>query len=255
MKKILFILALLVCFTGCFDKVEDVPNTDEQIAINVVKVNNEKQQYFEDKLDEIKSKEEVIYSDYSLSQVEINASSEEILKDYDNLLNEIYTYLKDNMQKAEFEKLRQDELKWIAEKEKAIDEEGKLWEGGSGEAMARNSMGTRYTSRRCKYLIGLISDLKYSDAPYIIDTVSPTGFAGSSLNKIKLLSNGDVYWIQYDGAGFEEENVIKNVLIAKNADDVTVDEEVVLITGTKIEKVLNKEVEVPWLSISRIEEY
>ena len=254
MKKIVCMLLLAsLCFTGCFEKVEDVPQDNNEPTVETIKSSNEKQQYFLDKLNEIKNKEDAIYSDYSLSQVEINASSEDILKDYDNLLNDIYSYLKENMSKAEFEKLRQDELKWIDEKEKAIGEEGKLWEGGSGEAMARNAMGTRYTSRRCKYLIGLLTDLKYSDAPYIVDTVSPTGFAGSSLNQIKLLSNGDTYWVQYDGAGFEEENIIKNELVAKNAEDVTADEETVLVTGVNIEKVLEETV--PWLSISKTEEH
>ncbi len=254
MKKIVCMLLLAsLCFTGCFEKVEDVPQDNNEPTVETIKSSNEKQQYFLDKLNEIKNKEDAIYSDYSLSQVEINASSEDILKDYDNLLNDVYAYLKENMSKAEFEKLRQDELKWIAEKEKAIEEEGKLWEGGSGEAMARNAMGTRYTSRRCKYLIGLLKDLKYSDAPYVVDTVSPTGFAGSSLNQIKLFSNGDTYWIQYDGAGFEEENIIKNELVAKNAEDVTADEETVLVTGVNIEKVLEETV--PWLSISKTEEH
>ena len=38
--------------------------------------------------------------------------------------------------------------------------------------------------------------------------LTPTGFAGSSFNRIELYKNGDVYWIQYDGAGVDYENIV-----------------------------------------------
>ena len=48
------------------------------------------------------------------------------------------------------------EIKWIEEKEKGIAEAAAEWEGGSGEPMARNSAGIKYTSERCYYLISII---------------------------------------------------------------------------------------------------
>ena len=37
--------------------------------------------------------------------------------------------------------------------------------------------------------------------------LTPTGFAGSSFNRIELYKNGDVYWIQYNGTGVDYENI------------------------------------------------
>lgn len=90
------------------------------------------------------------------SQAEINFYSSEIYSKWDSLLNEIYQYLKETLPDDEFEELKADELRWIKEKEKAIEEEGALWEGGSGEPMARNLAGASYTKERCYELIDMI---------------------------------------------------------------------------------------------------
>lgn len=82
----------------------------------------------------------------------------------------------------------------------------------------------------------------YSEESTLIKSLTPTGFAGSSFNKIELYSNGDVYWIQYDGAGFEYENIVKNELIATNATDIEMFENEginVIGNNVKSEEVLN----------------
>lgn len=66
-------------------------------------------------------------------------------------------------------------------------------------------------------------------------SLTPTGFAGSSFNRIDLYSNGDVYYLQYDGAGFDDENVVKNVLVATNATDIEMfDDEGINVIGENI---------------------
>ena len=56
--------------------------------------------------------------------------------------------------------LEKDELLWIAEKEAAIEEAAKYWEGGSGEAMVRNVTASDYTKDRCYYLISIVKGEK-----------------------------------------------------------------------------------------------
>jgi len=81
-------------------------------------------------------------------------------------------------------------------------------------------------------------------------SLTPTGFAGSSLNRIELYSNGDVYWVQYDGAGFEYENIVKDLLIACNAKDIEVlDDEGIKVIGSNIKII--EDLEVGWLMLNK----
>lgn len=54
----------------------------------------------------------------------------------------------------------------------------------------------------------------------VVKRLSPSGWAGSSMQEIRLYENGDVYHVVYDGAGETEENVIRMELIAKNAEGI-----------------------------------
>ena len=54
----------------------------------------------------------------------------------------------------------------------------------------------------------------------IKEKLTPSGFMGSSLLKVALYSNGDVYILYYDGAGYEEGNISDKKLIATKADSV-----------------------------------
>ena len=54
-------------------------------------------------------------------------------------------------------------------------------------------------------------------------TLSPFGFAGSSMHRVELWTNGDVYVVDYDGNGFEENNIISKSLIRMYATDIEED--------------------------------
>lgn len=89
-------------------------------------------------------------------QQTMNVKSGEIYDEWDRLLNEIYGYLKETMSQSEFTALQKDEQNWIKQKENAINEAGKEYEGGSMAPLARNSVGIEYTKERCEYLLSLI---------------------------------------------------------------------------------------------------
>lgn len=79
--------------------------------------------------------------------------------------------------------------------------------------------------------------------------LTSTGFAGSSFNRIELYKNGDVYWIQYDGAGVYYDNIVKNVLVATNAKDIEMfEDEVIKVIGKNINII--EDVEIGWLKFS-----
>lgn len=89
-------------------------------------------------------------------QAELNRESGIVYNKWDDLLNDVYQYLKTTLPSDKFSAIKSDELAWIKEKEAAIDAAGAQWAGGSGEPMARNCAGIDYTSKRCYYLISLI---------------------------------------------------------------------------------------------------
>ena len=101
------------------------------------------------------------YSDNYLStadnQAEMNSESGIVSKKWDDLLNDVYQYLKASMSPSEFNKLRKSEIEWIKQKEAAMDAAEAEWQGGSGAPMARNMVCIDYTRRRCYYLISLIN--------------------------------------------------------------------------------------------------
>ena len=54
----------------------------------------------------------------------------------------------------------------------------------------------------------------------IKEILSPNGFMGSSLLKVALYSNGEVYLINYDGEGYEENNISGKELLATNVSSI-----------------------------------
>lgn len=58
----------------------------------------------------------------------------------------------------------------------------------------------------------------YNDSVTIIKEANPAGFAGSSLQKVVLYSNGDVYVQTYSGD--EENKVVGEEKVAQNATDI-----------------------------------
>ena len=71
------------------------------------------------------------------------------------------------------------------------------------------------------------------------------------MNRLELYSNGEVYLIKYNGEGYENNNIIERVIVAKNVSSMNVikDENsenfgVVVLSGRNIEKINQK---YPWV--------
>ena len=90
------------------------------------------------------------------SQMDMNISSGELFNEWDALLNDVYKYLKKTKSSYEFNIIKNDERRWIKEKEAAVERSRKEFEGGSAAPLASNSTAIEYTKLRCDYLISLI---------------------------------------------------------------------------------------------------
>jgi len=128
MKKIVVLLIITLCFTGCLSK--------QEVNIIDVKQDNTINYNLTYKNEFIERKNNIAKNDF---------------EKWDNLLNDIYKYLQNNMNAEEFEKLKKDELDWIKFKEDAL------------KKFPENSDNIKitYTKERCNYLISLLDDMKY----------------------------------------------------------------------------------------------
>jgi hypothetical protein len=84
----------------------------------------------------------------------------------------------------------------------------------------------------------------------LVKSLIPTGFAGSSLNRIDLYQNGDVYWIQYDGQGIGDENIVQNMLVANNAKDIEMfEDEGINVVGDNVK--IATTINIGWLIFNK----
>lgn len=92
-------------------------------------------------------------SDRGSTQAGMNGISGEQAKLYDDELNEIYDYLKQNLSKEKAKELEKSEMAWIKEKENKISEIKKQYNGGSVLPLMVNSEVAKESKERCYYLI------------------------------------------------------------------------------------------------------
>lgn len=92
-------------------------------------------------------------TDEGSTQGGMNGISGEQAKLYDDELNEIYDYLKQNLSKEKAKELEKSEMAWIKEKESNIAEIKKQYEGGSVTPLMVNSEVAKESKERCYYLI------------------------------------------------------------------------------------------------------
>ena len=109
------------------------------------------------KMKKIDSESEKLDKEYDSNrgstQAGMNGISGEQAKLYDDELNEIYDYLKQNLSKEKAKELEKSEMAWIKEKESKIAEIKKQYEGGSVTPLMVNSEVAKESKERCYYLI------------------------------------------------------------------------------------------------------
>lgn len=109
-----------------------------------------KMQEVDNKADEIGEK---CNNNPNVTQAEMNSVSYEQSKLYDDELNKIYKFLKQNLSAEKFKELEKSEVEWINQKEKRVESIKKEFEGGSMLPLQVNSAVAEESKNRCYYLI------------------------------------------------------------------------------------------------------
>ena len=94
-----------------------------------------------------------------LTQADMNEKSQALYTLWDDALNNLWGEIKSNLPEKEFEKLLNEQRSWITEKEKAVKEAGKEFEGGSIYPMIVNGEAAKITEERVYELYALLLTL------------------------------------------------------------------------------------------------
>ena len=91
--------------------------------------------------------------DYGDTTYEMKYASSQVLKLWDDALNEIYGVLKSRLSSSEMNSLRQKQRAWISYRNKAADKEAAEYEGGTMEGLIRSEVLGSLTKDRCYELV------------------------------------------------------------------------------------------------------
>lgn len=83
-----------------------------------------------------------------LTQMDMNEKSAELYRIWDDLLNALWTELKEDLTEDEFQKLLEEQRTWIKEKEQEVKEAGEAFAGGSMRPLVENSKAAELTELR-----------------------------------------------------------------------------------------------------------
>lgn len=107
----------------------------------------------------LEEKERVLYKKIDndmVTQLEMNETTYEVYKLWDDKLNEMWGRIKEKLDKDAMSQLTKEEREWIKKKDNAVKEAGQEYEGGSAQAMNENSVAAEMTKERvyelAKYL-------------------------------------------------------------------------------------------------------
>ena len=93
----------------------------------------------------------LLYED--LPQMSLNELSGEQYQVWDDLLNDIWSYLRGTLSEQQMDALTQEEIDWIQDKEAAVAEAGSYVQGGSMQPMVMNASASDWTRQRVYELI------------------------------------------------------------------------------------------------------
>lgn len=149
----------------CEELINLVENNTKEPSVNKTEQQIQYEK-FQDALSSIERIDRSTCSDGMLAQYEINNMSYRVSQKWETLMKEMLSYLKDNLSDEDYSVINSDQERCVKEAEAKANEASKDWEGGTGEAMARNSAYTEVWSKRCR---ALLEDVK----KYVINKEKP----------------------------------------------------------------------------------
>ena len=91
-----------------------------------------------------------------VTQAEMNEKSQELYELWDGALTYLWGELKNSLSEEDFEELREEQRTWITQKEEAVENAGKEFEGGSLYPTIVNSEAAKITEKRVYELYELL---------------------------------------------------------------------------------------------------
>ena len=95
--------------------------------------------------------------DETMTQAELNSKAQELYQLWDDALNDLWGKLQDQLPDDEFDRLLDEQLQWIDDKEAAVEEAGKAYEGGSIYPLIVNTEAAQITEDRVYELHDLLT--------------------------------------------------------------------------------------------------
>lgn len=135
---------------------DNIENTDEVVAgesiqeNDVQDVQSKKEEYMQ-KLNSIE--DEVNILSYDGSTLEMKETSSNVLKKWDDALNEIYSVLKSQLSSSEMESLKGEQREWIVTRDAGAEESASEFEGGTMYDLEYTEALGRITKERCYELV------------------------------------------------------------------------------------------------------
>lgn len=92
----------------------------------------------------------------AMTQYDMNMASKELYELWDEALNYLWSELKTTLSEDDYKELQSEQLTWITEKETAVNEAGKDYEGGSMYSLIIYSEAASITEERVYLLYDIL---------------------------------------------------------------------------------------------------
>ncbi len=153
MKKLIFIpiLMLALFIAGCGNDAQELPPAETAAPIQVSVPAESKESELDIYMAALKESSDAIQLSLeteAFTQAEMNIKSQQLYELWDDALNYLWGELKAALPEEEFSRLLDEQLIWINDKEKAVQESGKEFEGGSMYVLITSGEAARITEER-----------------------------------------------------------------------------------------------------------
>jgi uncharacterized protein YecT (DUF1311 family) len=178
MKKISVLLLILLSIVGCSNhdvqkdktskEIEDktiindntseegTTKDDDHDESNSSKDDNQEEgqdAYIQRLIEEESNLAPLVEKSENGTQTEMNEAAQEIYQEWDKLLNEIYGVLESQLSTEKMAELREEQLKWIEERDTTAKVESEKYQGGTLEAYVYAITMADLTKARCYDLV------------------------------------------------------------------------------------------------------
>lgn len=116
-------------------------------------VQESKKQIYKKKLDDIQAGLKDLEGLYAGNTIEMKSAASQEYERWDKALNEIYGVLKQQLPANDMSKLKEEQIKWISDRDAKAKEESLEYQGGTAEQLIYTSSLAKTTKERCYELV------------------------------------------------------------------------------------------------------